>query len=296
MNLTETYESVVPSIVAIISRISDSVKDISGNRPLIPNILGTGFLVSENGIVATNRHVVEALQSIPPHPKTGANGYGAIMFDTGVENGKPYMNWIMPEIASAGMVDSFSSDSRWYGEAKPDIAFIQVSVRGTPHLRLASRDFYIRPGTGIATAGFPMGEIPLTMMQKVNQVTPFIRRGVVSSVFPFSIPRPHGFTIDIMQQGGSSGSPIFYDDEPTVVGMMKAVMKQWWPIQLGPKTLLAQIPTNISIAVPAHIIGFALQSFVHSPYAVDPSGFPMLDEWKMNHPLSGDLGWSSIEP
>jgi hypothetical protein len=57
-------------------------------------------------------------------------------------------------------------------------------------------------------------------MGKWHQLIPFVRSGIVSSVFPCVIARPHGFTIDIMQQGGSSGSPIFYADDPTVVGMM----------------------------------------------------------------------------
>jgi hypothetical protein len=32
--------------------------------------------------------------------------------------------------------------------------------------------------------------------------------------------RPHGLKTGIMQQGASSGSPIFYEHEPAVVGMM----------------------------------------------------------------------------
>jgi hypothetical protein len=64
-------------------------------------------------------------------------------------------------------------------------------------LKLAGQDFYIEPGTEIATAGFPMGTMALMIMGKWNQLTPFVRCGIVSSVFPCAIARPHGFTIDI---------------------------------------------------------------------------------------------------
>ena len=62
--------------------------------------------------------------------------------------------------------------------------------------------------------------MPPTLHGKISQLGPFIRRGIVSSVYPFSTPKPHGFTIDIMQQRGSCGSPLFAADSPKVVGMM----------------------------------------------------------------------------
>lgn len=199
MDLVDVYESVVPSIVAFISRVARGRP--GGVQPLMPPIIGTGFLVSDSGIVATNRHVAEALKNVPSHPTTGQDGYGAVMFDMGKEdNGDPYMRWVVSEVASVGMLGNFTSDSDWYGEAVPDIAFVQLKIRATPFLKLANEEFYIKPGIAIATTGFPMGDDSLVVMHKVNQVAPFIRRGIVSSVFPFSIHRPHGFTIDIMQR------------------------------------------------------------------------------------------------
>jgi hypothetical protein len=135
-----------------------------------------------------------------------------------------------------------------------------------------------------------------SVMHKVNQVAPFIRRGIVSSVFPFSIHRPHGFTIDIMQQGGSSGSPIFYENEPTVVGMMASVVRDFMPATTGNVPFMMPVPTNISIAVAAHIIALALPTYLRSPFAVDPSGFPTLDEWKASQEPSDQLSWDSIPP
>jgi len=64
----------------------------------MPAILGTGFLVNDSGLVATNRHVADLMQQMPPHPGTGAPGYGAVMFDMSKDpDGAPCMRWIMPE-------------------------------------------------------------------------------------------------------------------------------------------------------------------------------------------------------
>lgn len=96
-------------------------------------------------------------------------------------------------------------------------------------------------------------------MGKWHQFIPFIRAGIVSSVYPCVIPKPHGFTIDIMQQGGSSGSAILYRDEPIVVGMMASSVLD--PITAsGPQlSLRIGMNTNISIAVPGHIINQTLE-------------------------------------
>ena len=243
---------------------------------------------------ATWRLVATMPLSVTIHPTTGEAGYAAVLFDTGVEKNAPYMRWMMVDISSVGMLSEFTSDAQWYGEAMPDIAFVQLRLRGTPFLRLADEDYYAKPGTPIATSGFPMGRDPLTMMGKVNQVTPFLRRGIVSSVFPFSIPRPHGFTIDIMQQGGSSGSPIFYDDKPIVVGMMAAGLRDFAPVMIGTTPSLIPFPTNISIAVAAHMIALALPTFLQSPFAVNSSAFPTLDEWKASQQPSDELEWETF--
>ena len=294
MDLVDVYEAVVPSTVAFISKF---VRLAPGSEsPLLPPIIGTGFLVSEDGIVATNRHVAEALQGIPSNPHTGEDGYGAVMFDMRKDgDGGVTMQWMMPDVYAVAMLDNFTSDATWFGEDKPDLAFVQLKIRGTPFLKLADDDFYIRPGTPIATVGFPMGDLPLRVMNRVNQAAPFIRRGIVSSVYPFSIPRPHGFTIDIMQQGGSSGSPILYEGEPTVVGMMAAGMLQPAPLKIGNTILAVPVPTNISIAVSSHMIKLAFPTFKETEYWTDPSEFPTVEEWKRTHTAKDTLGWDRYE-
>lgn len=294
MKLTEVYESVVPATIAFISKF---VPGKPGDKPLMPIMFGTGFFIDSMGIAVTNRHVVEELQRVPRHPETGEPGYGAIVLDMGKnKNGDPYMHWMVPPIVGFGILDSFSTDAGWYGEEKPDIAFVQFGVRDTPYLKLAIGDFYVRPGTLIATAGFPMGDFALTIMGKVNQIAPFLRRGIVSSLYPFSIPKPHGITIDILQQGGSSGSPIFYEDEPTVVGLMASGIDEPTRFNIGKIEGYIPIPTNVSIAVPSHLIAMALPSFLSSEHFLDPTKFPTFTEWKAATTTSGSLMWTEVAP
>jgi hypothetical protein len=255
MTLVETYKAAAPSVVAFISKFA---RTQAGLAPIAPTIFGTGFLVHEDGIVAANRHVAEVFETLPKHPLTGEAGYGALLADyertpDEERSGESFFRMMVVEVFGHSPFSGISQ-AGWYGEPNPDIAFVQLKIKETPFLKLANHEFYIQPGTSIATAGFPLGTAPLTLMGKWHQLIPFVRGGIVSSVYPCAIPWPHGFTIDIMQQGGSSGSPIFYSGDPTVVGMMASSVLD--PIGVASPQLSFQIGlnTNISIAIPAHII------------------------------------------
>jgi hypothetical protein len=95
------------------------------------------------------------------------------------------------DLKGSTSVNRFKSSDQWYGNALPDIGFAQLRIRNAPALDLAKEDFYIRAGMPIATAGYPMGDTPLTALDHLNQLMPFVRQGVVSSVFPFPVPQPH---------------------------------------------------------------------------------------------------------
>jgi hypothetical protein len=208
------------------------------------------------------------------------------------EEGRDFVRWVPIDMKYYTIVESIKSLGVWHGDDEPDIGFVQLMLQDLPALKLAGEESYLKPGMPIATAGYPMGDAPLTVMKKINQMTPFVRRGIVSSVYPFSIGRPHGFTIDIMQQGGSSGSPIFYVDRPEVVGMMSSSLPD---VEYDADGAAHWQNTNISICVPGWHIAAALKTF-KTQYPPKLEDVRPLAEHLAAIPMKTSMGWQVFGP
>ena len=136
MELTDVFAAVRPSIVAFASR---RVLRRDSSKPLLPRFIGTGFFVDQRGLVATNRHVVEALRDLPSHPELGYPAAMALV-STAIESD--------PSGQSAGLMDvdireywpltTFQEPEHYYGDPLPDLAFVQLEIRGA-FSRLAMR-------------------------------------------------------------------------------------------------------------------------------------------------------------
>src|SRR4051794_1599802 len=101
MDLPETFKAVVPSVVAFIRLLILSQDD---TPPVAPGIFATGFVVDPDGIVVTNRHVVEVFDALPRHPTTGKPGFAAMLYQHGGrKEGKDYGRWFRFE-PKKGMV------------------------------------------------------------------------------------------------------------------------------------------------------------------------------------------------
>jgi hypothetical protein len=148
MTLTELYENACPCVVAFISKLLPLP---AGQQPIFPEIFGTGYLINDSGLVATNRHVVEVFDQVGRHPQTGEFVGAALLFL--VEADKHGCQMLNIGVKSWGAINSFISSTEWYGQTVPDIGFVQLEVRDTPYLELADGDFYLRPGMEIATIG-----------------------------------------------------------------------------------------------------------------------------------------------
>jgi S1-C subfamily serine protease len=277
--LADTFDIVRPSIIAFASR---HVPTKIGERPIFPDIIGTGFVVDSRGIVVTNRHVAEALQQLPPHPKTGATSAMAII-SPGPETtaGGVAFPVLFAEIKAYSHITSFSSNGPYYGEAIPDLAFVQLKVRDLPALSLVTEPNTIRAGIPVATAGFPMGTDPLVVYGSISQLTPFLRKGIISSVYPYPCPNPHGFTMDIVSQGGASGSPVFCPDSPKVLGIVHAAVQH------------SGQPTNVTIALPSLLVSEALEACTNG-VPLDLSGVPTMDDLLRESPRTDELRWESF--
>ena len=267
--LAETFDRVRPSIVALASRLASSATAM----PVFPEILGTGFVVDQRGIVMTNRHVAVALQRLP------ANCAMAIIFppveSKETEHGQPV---IFRAVKSYNVIESFQSSGPFYGDLLPDIALLLIDVQGLQPLQFNTSRNVIRIGADVATAGFAMGTNPLVSQHKVRQLTPFLRHGIISSVHPFPSPHPHGFTIDIMTQGGESGSPVFLPGSAHVVGMVYAGIDY----------------TNVTIAIPASLLEPALHQALENG-TIDLSNTPTVTQILSEMERTEVMQWEPIQ-
>jgi len=259
-------------VVALASRL------VSRERPQFPEIIGTGFVVDARGIVVTNRHVIDALQRLPAYPKTGAPGGFAIV-PTPIESsdGRHQAGTLFVGIRGYNLLKLFTPSEPYYGECPPDFGFIQLEVCNLPALKLATEPYSVRAGQPVAAAGFPLGTDAVLVYGRVSQVVPFLRQGIVSSVLPFPCPHPHGFTVDIMVQGGSSGSPVFLLDEPKAVGILSAGFQG----------------TNITYAIPASLVAQGLTSSLGAS-PLDLSGVPTMEELISRSERSDVLTWDTF--
>jgi S1-C subfamily serine protease len=281
-----------PSVLGFITRLSSGP-----SKPHFPVIFGTGFFVHSSGLAATNRHVIEVFSQLRPDPRTGESPLAAVSFFPADDGAGWQM--LRLDVVAWNALTQFSSSDKWYGQTIPDIGFVQLGVREVPVLKLATEKFYLRVGMEIATIGYPMGDDPLTALGKLNQASPFIRHGIVSSLFPCPTALPHGFTIDIMQQGGSSGSPILRAADGVVVGMMSSGVEEVRVAQSQQASLTYSLNTNISIAEPAHIIQKALDEF-RNTQPINVEKLATLAELRAKYPKPDEdtgLTWDSwVQP
>lgn len=261
-----------PEIVANIRPTVVGMGLLADHRdPLSTVILGTGFLVDQDGWILTNRHVAElfvgqgdrrfgvrnalaravlfveaAGRELPGGHGRAAGGFGAVPC--------PIVEIAMPPDPV---------DPAPHYESAPDLALCRIRVDGLeemgvrrpPHLQLGDSQ-KVRAGDEVGIIGFPFGLILKGEEQQLRQMTPITQKGVVAAVLPFSdVANPHAFQLDMNINGGSSGSPLFLAESGEVVGVVFAARVKPHEIALprnkGPrKTATIPLPTGFGYAVP----------------------------------------------
>jgi len=253
MELVESYKIVKKSIVAITLKYVPHY-DKQSMPTDFPPILGTGFIVNENGLIVTNDHILDAISKLwrPPGAEKDWGVFATLFHMTPEGQVK-----IPLEIIGAGKIDTFAPGGAYYGPKKPDLAFMHVKARGLPSLKIS--DCSIEEGIELATAGYPMGTDALRAPGWLHQITPTLQSGIVSAVLPYPCEAPHAFTINVMAQGGASGSPVFYPDSGAVAGILYGGLLDSHQVDSH------QVPTNISYVVPSHYINHLIKEMLENP-------------------------------
>jgi len=242
---SKIYPTLKSSIVAIASKVS--------KNPEFPDIIGTGFIARSDGIIFTNDHVIRAIKKLPRLKRMGPNDWPVIVL---------YFHWVpdkgmmlIPlEVKGIGILKREKPAEGYnYGPEIPDLGFIHVPMKNLPALKIGER-LDLQEGDEVMLAGFPMGTNTLRAPGWLHQLTPTLQSGIISAILPFSCDNPHAILLNIMTQGGSSGSPVFNPLTSEVIGIEYAGIVE--PKTLSGKSgiFIFEDNTSLTLAIPAKII------------------------------------------
>jgi hypothetical protein len=267
-DFTETFTIVRPSIVAFVCGYVSPGEQ----APAFPRIIGTGFFVDPRGVALTAGHVVKRLKTLP------VLGQTAMVFTEieSVSGGRQVMVMARP-VRTYNELELFDADGQFFGERIPDLGFAQIDIQNVPYLRISSTSEAIRVGRDVAFLGFSSVSGALSTYGTVVQVTPFLRRAIISSVYPFPCPEPHGFTVDVGSSGGESGSPIFAPGSPDVIGMVFEGFE------------------GITVGLPAKLIHDAAAEAL-SGDTLDLAGVPTIGQVVNSAQRADQIVWESLSP
>jgi hypothetical protein len=218
MNFTKAAYDLENCIVAIVQKFH------AEEQPF-PEIWGTGFFVSEHGVVCTCKHVLDKCLTLPCPPDYKGLPFWIAQFREFEVEGKKWWGWLPMKVISFGGVEFTGDKPAYVEDAMPDVAFLLTEFRGTPSVSFAKTPAEI--GEPIGFSGYPMGLRPLLGHKGFQQGSSTLHAGIVAAIHPHRLATtPYGFLVHANTQRGASGSPVFRPDG-SVVGMVYMIIPEF---------------------------------------------------------------------
>jgi hypothetical protein len=309
VTLPDAFELVRPAVVAFMPVVVPA-RPPEEKEQMFP-IIGTGVIL-EDGFIATNAHVVDALVRLPRPPNFPPNRFPftAVLF----HSVKPGDNAAISEESVAevalevigvfridGTIPRSPAPFVYYGPEKPDFNIVRVKAKGLPRIELEPSTDKLVEGVEVGTIGYPMGTEALRAPGWVHQFCPFLQRGIISAILPIRCKSPHSFVINLQSLGGASGSPVFLAESGRVIGILNSGLVETCVTyamngdKLQPNGF-AQSSTNFTYVVPAYYIASALREIRLRKESALPPDTPSLKEIIERTPAKRREGSGQVKP
>ncbi|WP_016957032.1 S1 family peptidase [Catenovulum agarivorans] len=221
--LPQTIKQIKPSIVGI------GLFNPTGSPRA--QVLGTGFVIGDGSIVATNQHVI-------PEIIDGEKKSVVVFIGTGKN----------PQIDFATLLKT---------DEEHDLAILKLTSHKLKPLNLNKSTDFIDDGTEIAFTGYPIGS--------VLGLYPVTHRGIISAVTPVAIPAANStqlnlarlkrlrdpwmtYQLDATAYPGNSGSPVYLQNSGEVIAVINKVL-----VKESKENVLSD-PSAITYAIPVRYL------------------------------------------
>ena len=196
LSYAEIAEQTIPAVVLI--RTEFELVDSAGQVVSTEARVGTGFVMSENGIVITNRHVIFDWEynSTPPGTTGRITKIDVILSRHTFEDAAP-------------------ADVQRLGPDKSiDVAVLKINAPTGPAVRVDPETSRTNPGDEVVVIGYPLG-LDLLHWTKDTTADPSLSTGTVSRV-------GHDFIqLNLRAYHGNSGGPVL-NKKGEVIGILTA--------------------------------------------------------------------------
>ena len=295
MKLEEIYKEIANCIVSI--NLRSSPEQNAKNNVNYNPILGTGFVVGEDGIILTCGHVVDEIinkterdslnefnkktAEVVEKFKKGqdvsfefvkAKGKCPAYVNFFIDNGKG-VNICPCNIIRVSKTVVMKTTMNRICNKIPDLGLLEVNVKNLKKVQICKDYKKIDVGADVGTLGFPMGKdlligrevIDNNIREYIQQTSPTLKKGIISAILPTKCEKPELLLTDIMVQGGQSGSPLFLVDSGEVISVViesiHQIIKYTHRINSAELVMQIPIPTGLSYSVPLHFLGNEINIF-----------------------------------